>query len=433
MRIPLQLSLCLLLTSFSLQSLAGTFQGSGFGPIPDGPDGCGEIGEPLAITFEVHNMNPVVTVEVDMEISHDWMGDVIAVLVAPNDDSHLLFGVTGAAEGTCDVDDSNLNGLYKFTDDVNNGPDDLSWWQWADNLSGGGTMPSGSYQTTSMGGFVNAGNITLMNDAFSGVTDPNGTWTLLVYDHWVNVTGEVTDASLIINGAGGQISDGSAVYGVGTTGGGNILQSDIDYLFADRWFYRLDSDTKEYVFPVPNETSYSGDTATLSWDDVDGKGFSAELTHVIDQSGLPPEQATLTSTMTIVNLNQQGIELNLFHYTDFDMSIGDTGSLIEFPSHLEQVGGDYQAEFRAGGNVNYQIGNVETVAVPLTDENINDLTNAAAQFGPDDIRMAFQWQDVSVSPGIGYQVQTTRSIGGATAPVPADPVFSDLIFADDFE
>ncbi len=310
----------------------------------------------------------------------------------------------------------------------------------AANLDHDETLPTASYRTTSMGGEVDAGFQTSMNEAFSNVTEPNGTWTLYVYDNWKVVSGYVSDASLTFNPVVGQINDGEATFVIGYNDGyGSSLIIDIEYLSYMGWSYRLDIDTQEYLFPKADYAIYDEDTVTITWLDVDDKGFRADLTHVIDQTGLEADQAILTSTMKITNLNAADIDISLFSLADFDVNgiNDDMGQLVnDNISHIRQTDGPYQVEFRAGGNENYQIGNYESVGFPLVgiDGDIDDLPNGENGYGPDNIATAFQWFSGPLSADSSYQVQTTVAVGGITAPEPADPVnSSDLIFADGFD
>src|SRR5690606_27493018 len=80
----------------------GTFPGTGVGAIPDGGPGCGVNGAPLDVTFNVTGLTgPVESVELDFTISHTWMGDVTATLIAPDGTTSLvIFGRTGTTSAT---------------------------------------------------------------------------------------------------------------------------------------------------------------------------------------------------------------------------------------------------------------------------------------------------------------------------------------------
>ncbi len=435
-RSAVKFRLFLYLASLTLTtgSVALVFPGSGLSDIPDAPGPCGTLGEPLEVNFVVEGVTIVNRVELEMAITHSWVGDLIVELEAPDLTRHLLFGKTGALDGQCIGDSSNLNGYYRLTDDVSDQL--LGWWAEAENLGQDDVLPENSYRTTSEGGGPNPGLYTSMNEIFNDVVDPNGIWTLYVYDNRSGSVGQVTDASLIINPIAGQISDGSATYRVHSGGTGLDLQTDIDYLYAMRWFYRLNNDNREYQFPEPDFAIYHSDTVTITWLDVDDKGFRVDFTHVIDQTGLEADQGILTSTMKITNFNANDISVSIFSSADFDIngSGGDQGQLVNNDiSHIRQVDDGYQVEFRAGGNDNYQIGSYNSVIAPLEDDDVDNLLNIGNGFGPNDVKTAFQWFSGLLPKGFTYQVQTTVALGGITAPAPVDPVtLSDLIFADGF-
>lgn len=417
---------------------AFNFPGSNIGSIPDGPGDCGNLGTPLAVTFDVANVDTINRIELTMNVFHTFVGDLTVELEAPDLTRHLLFGKTGAFEGECGGDSSNLTGYYTFSDDAF---DFIfyNWWFVAASLDTDQALPGAIYRTTSMGTEPDAGLLTSMNEAFSGVTDINGTWTLYFYDDSMTDVGNVSDAILTINPVGGQISDGEASYTINSLGSGTALETDIDYLesvFGSiDWLYRLSSDTREHQFPMPDYAIYHDDTVTITWLDVDGKGFRADLTQVIDQTGLETDEAILTSTMKITNLNANGININLFSYANFDVNgpDNDVGQLVNLDvGYIRQSDAPYQVEYRAGGNQNFQIGN-EDLTDLLYDFDVDNLANLGNGFGPGDARTAFQWFSVPLSAGFIYQVQTTVAVGGLTAPEPLDPVIlSDLIFADGF-
>ncbi len=421
--------------------LAFQYYGSGYDNIPDGPGECGELGEPLAITFDVENNTAVQRVALKMTIEHDAVGQLIVELEAPDQTRHLLFGQTGAFEGECVGDITDLDGTYVFTDSAsefwyNN------WWFVAANLGGNDVMPAASYRTTAMGGTADAGLHTSMNEAFSHIENPNGTWTLYVYDNTDSGFGNVTGATLYINSPQVQISDGEAYYKTGLIGWGADLVTDIDYMDRFRWYYRLGNESREYAFndPAPNYALYSdqGKAVTMTWLNLADKGFRADLTHVIDQTGLNPDQAILTSTMKITNLNDEDIDISLFNHGKFDLNgpSNDIAHLVNNDSsHIRQTDNPYQLEFRAGDNDRYQIDHDFVIFNQLiVDQDLDDLSNEGGDgFGPADIGTAFQWFSGPIAPGHSYQVQTTVAVGGITAPEPQAPLISDLIFMNGYD
>ncbi len=76
---------------FSHTVTAITFEGSGFGEIPDGPGACGNLGDPLAISFDVTDVSEVNRLGLGIDIEHDWMGDLIVELEAPDLTRHTVW------------------------------------------------------------------------------------------------------------------------------------------------------------------------------------------------------------------------------------------------------------------------------------------------------------------------------------------------------
>lgn len=178
------------------------------GAIPDHVAGCDATGgAPRNVTFTVSGLTgPVSSVDVTNltfgSPAHTWVGDIEAVLIAPNGASHTIFGRTLATTATSCGDSTDATGPYTFSDAAA-APPNGGWWQTANILGAAVAMTPGSYRSTNIGG---AGATipmppTSINPSFTGVANPNGTWTLRVTDHGGGDTGAVSAATLSITGA----------------------------------------------------------------------------------------------------------------------------------------------------------------------------------------------------------------------------------------
>ncbi|MBP9663605.1 MAG: proprotein convertase P-domain-containing protein [Pyrinomonadaceae bacterium] len=174
------------------------------GAIPDGGAGCDPSpGAPLDVTFTVSGVSAAPTsVSVSATLSHTFVGDVSATLIAPNSTSLVVFARTGATTANGTGDSSNVGGTYFFADTATASPSG-GWWQEASSLNSTGVMTPGTYRSTAAGGAgqVNPAPPTSLNTAFSGVS-PEGTWTLRFTDGCQQDTGSVTAALLTLNGTG---------------------------------------------------------------------------------------------------------------------------------------------------------------------------------------------------------------------------------------
>lgn len=175
------------------------------GAIPDHVTGCDATGAtPRNVTFTVSGLSgSVSTVELSNLTfgapAHTWMGDIEAVLIAPNGASHTVFGRTLATTATSCGDATDLTGPYAFSDSAA-APPNGGWWQTSNILGTTVPMTVGTYRTTGIGG---AGATipmppTNMNPAFTGVANANGTWTLRLSDHGGGDTGAVSAATLTV-------------------------------------------------------------------------------------------------------------------------------------------------------------------------------------------------------------------------------------------
>lgn len=179
-------------------SRGDVFPGTGTGSIPDGGPGCGaKSATPRDITFNVSGLTgPVGDVDVAIDLTHSWVGDVDVELIAPNGDRHTLFARTGLTTATGCGDSSDLGAGYIFDDNAS-----LDWWSEAAIRGGTGILSPGEYRTTTSGGTGAGGLQTEIYPAFSGLPPllANGAWTLRVHDWAGGDTGAVAAASLGIN------------------------------------------------------------------------------------------------------------------------------------------------------------------------------------------------------------------------------------------
>lgn len=194
-----KLSLFLLLIAISavVSFSQTTFPGTGVGPIPDGPStSCPTAGTPLNITFNVTGISgPPSNISVSMTFSpaHTWVGDIRAVLTAPNGTSFVIFGQTGLTTATGFGDSSDLAGPYNFNNAATG-----NWWAEAAAQGSTSALTAGAYRTSQPGGAGATGAVTDLNAAFASIPTSNGTWTLAVTDSCSGDTGTVSAASLTL-------------------------------------------------------------------------------------------------------------------------------------------------------------------------------------------------------------------------------------------
>lgn len=163
------------------------------GPIPDGPSTVAQTpGPPRDVTFTVPPGRGAVThVVVSVGLSHTWTGDLVARLIAPTGQSHVLFGYTGAGSAISKGYRADLGGYYQFQDRTG-----ASWWSAALGV-GAAAVPEGSYRTSAPGGAGSTGAATTMDAVFAGVPSA-GTWTLRLTDGTSGDVGTVFGATLSV-------------------------------------------------------------------------------------------------------------------------------------------------------------------------------------------------------------------------------------------
>lgn len=137
--------------------------------------------------------------------------------------------------------------------------------------------------------------------------------------------------------AQGTVTDGTSSFSwseVGASSGGKAslrAQGGSNDLHQLWWWYRVDGDPGETPFPAPDAQSYVGNEATLSWTNVDGRGFDAALTLLLQETKVG---AYLLQRLDISNQSGSSLNVHVYVYADFDLD----GSL----------GGD-QAELLSAG------------------------------------------------------------------------------------
>lgn len=201
---------------------AATFSANpaSLGAIADGTGGVpGSYGAARDVTFTVAGFDAVhpSNIAVTLTLNHSFVGDLDAVLIAPDGTQKTIFSRTGATTAPAAGDNSDLNGTYTFSDRA---PASPSWWAAAAALAAEGTMPSDSYRASLPGGAGGTGAATTIAPAFAAIPTTNGTWTLRLRDGTASDAGSVTAASLDITASVvadpsslGTIPDGNAGYG----------------------------------------------------------------------------------------------------------------------------------------------------------------------------------------------------------------------------
>lgn len=185
---------------------AVTFPGTGAGAIPDGSTLTPSSSmAPRTLSFAVSGVTaPLTDVRVSITLTHPFLGDLDARLVAPGGAvSFPLFGRVGATTATSYGESNDLNGTYEFVDPVVTLE---NIWTVASGLfSSTDPIPQGTYATTPVGGVgvTSPPPLTNLIAAFAGLSTAqvNGTWQLEIRD-WTNQdTGSVTAASLTLESA----------------------------------------------------------------------------------------------------------------------------------------------------------------------------------------------------------------------------------------
>ncbi len=194
-----------------------------------------------------------------------------------------------------------------------------------------------------------------------------------------------------------------------------------DQIFESGWWFRVEGDTAETVFPAPTTQNYAGDTATIQWGNLGGRNLAVTKTHTITSGGAG--QGETVTTLDVTNNGAAAITLHLFHFVDFDVngSAGtDTGSLVTANNYIrinDATAG--QCEYRAPAAVAYLVSAFSAttdVAAQLSNATVTNFANTGLPFGPGDITAGLQFT-FQLAAGATQTVRVHQACNTAATPV----------------
>jgi hypothetical protein len=192
-------------------------------------------------------------------------------------------------------------------------------------------------------------------------------------------------------------------------------------VFEEGWWYRIQGDAAEKFFPVPDTQSYVGAVATLTWNDVDGRGFSAQKVLTVSDAGGP--SGYVEGVLTLTNNNATDLAIDVFHALDMDLAgtaPDDVGALLLPSEHIGISDGPQAGEYRGLGASAFLVrAFADPTDVPgeLGDAGLDDFDDTGLPFGPGDITMGFQWTTVTIPPGGQQSYRVVMAVNTVAVPV----------------
>lgn len=218
-------------------------------------------------------------------------------------------------------------------------------------------------------------------------------------------------ASYVISAAHFDATPAANFTGVGTG----------DQVFEAGWFFRIEGDASEVFFPVPTTQNYTSPTATLSWTDVGGRGFSATKTHTISSAAAGTGE--VHTTMTVTNNTAGQMTLQLFHAIDFDVngSAGTDNAILVQPNNYHRINDATlgQCEYRSPQAIATLVRPFATttdVFGLLSDAAVTNFDNSGFPFGPGDYTGGFQFTLV-LQPAASATVDVYQACNQTATPV----------------
>lgn len=250
---------------------------------------------------------------------------------------------------------------------------------------------------------------------------------------------------------GFQLTDGDAVFRLGTTSTGSALStaatgatysadfrvaggtSGTDLTFGTSWFYRAGGMTRENGLSNANVRVLTGtNKAELTFNNLGGtSGLMATVGWILTDTGA--NTARVVSYMFVTNNGPAAVSLDLFHHYDHDIagSAGDTvDPLVVDPAYRQltqrdtaAVGGPWSAKLRGYGANGSGNGGFSAISTQLTDTSIDNFIpdlNPGGQGTGGDYAYLMQWRYGVVNPG--ESVLAWAVLGGGNAGAEDDAV-----------
>lgn len=218
------------------------------------------------------------------------------------------------------------------------------------------------------------------------------------------------------------------------TGGDNadlIVAGEPDNVFQTWWFYRAQGATQETQLRAPDGQNYVGNTATLTWSNVDGTNrFNASLSIVLNclPAGLG-YAGQVTEVMTIQNVSASPLTIDLFAYLDYDLgdsAFDDIAALVAPPGHIGVTDPAVVADIDGLSVFAYQVTDTQvagsSLRTLLSDTSATTLANTGLPFGPPS-------QDFDSA----LQYQLTIPVGGSATATRMFQTANSFLFRDNFE
>lgn len=256
--------------------------------------------------------------------------------------------------------------------------------------------------------------------------------------------------SAVAQNTGAVLTDNGATYRIGgsatatlnttptTTGGGPTMdlfkpnQSTPDHLFNDWWWYRTAGggavDTREYAIASATSRTLIGANSVEYGYDIRAGGTGAVMLNGIlsyTLTGQPnsiANAARMDQRWTLRNPNNFDVELNMFHYIDFDLS-GSTSDSATLTTPNERMlirdaaGTQKGADWWGVGATNYQVTPFATLRGLLTNTLVNDFNNTGLPFGPGDWTGGYQWR-LHVPAGGIVHILSSYALNDEAIPAP---------------
>ncbi|MBM4108309.1 MAG: hypothetical protein FJ255_05780 [Phycisphaerae bacterium] len=192
-----------------------------------------------------------------------------------------------------------------------------------------------------------------------------------------------------------------------------------DQIFRDWWFYRTTNDTREFAIANATSRVLHGTNGVTYGYNLSG-GLSGTLNYTLTGQPSGATSVRMDQTWIITNNGPASVDLNMFHFVDFDiMGAGSDSGTLTTPNQRMRItdATGKGADWWGVGATNYQVNPYNTLLPLLTNTAVNNLANTGLPFGPGDITAGFQWV-VHVNPGSSVTILSSYGINTDAVPAP---------------
>lgn len=177
----------------------------------------------------------------------------------------------------------------------------------------------------------------------------------------------------------------------------------VSHLYEAGWYYRVSADTREFAITgTPDDTSYLGDTISVTHNDVGARGLLRAVYTDQLQNPSPSGGAAVRNVLTLTNISASSQTVTAFRYLDTDLAgtaVSDSANAIGGGGNHIRVSDGSSTLDVVGNNNAYRVTAFNTLGAALNDAAVDAFANTGLPFAAADVTLGLQWNAVTIAPG----------------------------------